>query len=164
MNDQLHALAALPPGKEPLWSGRCREDRNLALPENRTGTIQPVASRYTDWAKLINTQNCRVSGRWTKSRNSVTVSVVHHRQNPSDSTYQYCSYVYGTLINWTRFFRWMLDLYPGWPLRWRARHLVVQLCLRICLVMRVKSHDTVVKDVNMCSLEGPRLNVCWIYL
>ena len=33
-----------PPG--PVWTGA----ENLALPEFDPGTVQPVASRYTDWA------------------------------------------------------------------------------------------------------------------
>jgi hypothetical protein len=59
VSGKLHALAALPPGKEPPvliryeagWaqsrSGRCGEEKNLAPAGNRTPVVQPVARRYT---------------------------------------------------------------------------------------------------------------------
>jgi hypothetical protein len=64
VSDQLHAPAALSPGKEPLvriggWMGpRAVLDavvkRKIPTPRResspRTPIIQPVAQRYTDWA------------------------------------------------------------------------------------------------------------------
>jgi hypothetical protein len=59
---QLHAPAALPPGKEPRyqldrrlggpqsWSGRRGEEKILHPTGTRTPTPRPVASRYTDYA------------------------------------------------------------------------------------------------------------------
>jgi hypothetical protein len=59
MSGQRHALAALPPGKEPRYP----LDRSLGGPQSRSGrrgeeknsnsdpaVVQPVASRYTDYA------------------------------------------------------------------------------------------------------------------
>jgi len=59
MGGQHHAPAALPPGKiryplyrrlggpqGPVWTGA----ENLAPPGFNSRTVQPVASRYTDWA------------------------------------------------------------------------------------------------------------------
>jgi hypothetical protein len=64
VSGQLHAPAALPPAKEPLvpvgWvSPRAVLDavvkRKIASPRQesspRTPILQPVAQRYTDWAK-----------------------------------------------------------------------------------------------------------------
>jgi hypothetical protein len=55
VSGQLHALAALPPGKEPLVpvvldtvKRKIRSPRRESNP--RTLTVQPVAQRYTDWA------------------------------------------------------------------------------------------------------------------
>jgi hypothetical protein len=61
VSGQLHALAYLPPGKEPLVtldrrlggpqsrSGRCGIEKYLLpLPRNRTQDVQPVARRYSD--------------------------------------------------------------------------------------------------------------------
>ena len=56
MNGQLHASAALPPGKTryPLYrmQDRCGRVRKIFPPPPGFDpqTIQPVASRYTDWA------------------------------------------------------------------------------------------------------------------
>jgi hypothetical protein len=66
VSGQLHAPAALPPGKEPLvpiwweagWAPRAVLDavvkRKIPNPRReskpRTPIIQPVAQRYTDWA------------------------------------------------------------------------------------------------------------------
>jgi hypothetical protein len=57
---KLHAPAALPPGKEtryPLYrrlggpQGRCVRVRKISpTPGFDPRTVQPVASRYTDWA------------------------------------------------------------------------------------------------------------------
>ena len=63
---QRHTLAALPPGKEPVpiaqeagWgSGPVWTDaENLAPPPGfDPRTVQPVASRYTDWAIAASTR------------------------------------------------------------------------------------------------------------
>jgi hypothetical protein len=63
VSGQLHALAALPPGKEPWYpldrrlggsqsrSGRGGEEKNSQpLPGIEPPIIQPLAQRYTDWA------------------------------------------------------------------------------------------------------------------
>jgi hypothetical protein len=65
VNGQLHAAAALFPGKEPLLlidrrlggtqspSGQRGEEKILDPTETRNSepsVVQPVASRYTDWA------------------------------------------------------------------------------------------------------------------
>jgi hypothetical protein len=65
VNGQLHAPAALPPGKEPLYpldrrlggpqshSGRGGEEKNSQPPpgiEHGSPIVRPVAQRYTDWA------------------------------------------------------------------------------------------------------------------
>ena len=71
LGGQHHAPAALPPGKTryPLY-------RRLGGPQDRAGrarkisllpgfdprTVQPVASRYTDWAIAVDS----VDGRWIK--------------------------------------------------------------------------------------------------
>jgi hypothetical protein len=48
---QLHAPAALPPGKRPGTQGRSRLLRNISLPAGfDPRTIQPIASLYTDYA------------------------------------------------------------------------------------------------------------------
>jgi len=56
---QRHAQAALPPGKTryPLYKrlggsqGRCDRVRKISPPPGfDPRTVQPVASRYTDWA------------------------------------------------------------------------------------------------------------------
>jgi hypothetical protein len=63
VSGQLHAPAALPPGKEPLvpiryeagwapepfWT-RWFKEKFSAPAGNRTPIVQPVAQRYTDWA------------------------------------------------------------------------------------------------------------------
>jgi hypothetical protein len=54
VGDQRHAPAILPPGKDPVpgwapgpvWTGA----EYLAPPGFDPRTVQPVASRYTDWA------------------------------------------------------------------------------------------------------------------
>jgi hypothetical protein len=57
MSGQLHALAVLPPSKEPPprrlggtqnRSKLCVEEKNLTLKRNRTHAVQPVARHYTD--------------------------------------------------------------------------------------------------------------------
>jgi hypothetical protein len=60
VSGQLHATAAFPSGKSPRYpldrrvgglqslSGRCGEEKDVALAENRTPAVQPVACRYTD--------------------------------------------------------------------------------------------------------------------
>jgi hypothetical protein len=58
VSGQLHAPAALPPGKEPLVDSRAVPDavvkRKIPSPRResnpRTPTVQPVAQRYIDWA------------------------------------------------------------------------------------------------------------------
>ena len=64
VDDQRHAPAALPSGKtivkEGEWAqGRCRRVRKSRPPPARirSGTVQPVASRYTDWAILTHIGN-----------------------------------------------------------------------------------------------------------
>jgi hypothetical protein len=65
---QFHSLAALPPGKEPLYpvdrrvggpqsrSGCGSEEKNSQPPpprrksNPRTSIVEPVAQRYTEWA------------------------------------------------------------------------------------------------------------------
>jgi len=65
---QAHAPAASTPGKEPLpivqeaggpqgWSGRAE---NLVPTGIRSQTVQPVVSRYTDWA-------IRLTQYWSKT-------------------------------------------------------------------------------------------------
>jgi hypothetical protein len=61
VSGQLHAPAALPPGKEPLvpigweaWAGLgAVVKRKIPSPRResnpRTPIVQPVAQRYTDW-------------------------------------------------------------------------------------------------------------------
>jgi hypothetical protein len=61
---QLHASAALPPGKEPRYllhkrlgglqsrSERCAEENNFSPAGIRAPAVHPVAHRYTDWAIL----------------------------------------------------------------------------------------------------------------
>jgi hypothetical protein len=56
---QLHAPAALPPGKDPryeagwapqpVWT-RCLREKFPASAGIRTPIVQPAVSRYTDWA------------------------------------------------------------------------------------------------------------------
>ena len=71
VGSQRHASAALPPGKTryPLyrrlggpqgWSGRVR--KICPPPAFDPQTVQPVASRYTDWA--IAAHEMRMSGDW----------------------------------------------------------------------------------------------------
>jgi hypothetical protein len=62
VNDHLHAIADLAPGKEPeyhyiraRWSPGSvwtpwRTEKSLAPGGNRTPTVQPVVSRYTNQA------------------------------------------------------------------------------------------------------------------
>jgi hypothetical protein len=62
MNGQLHAPAAIPPGKSPLYkldrwldgpqscNGRCEEEKNLICIEIQTPVIQRADRRYTDRA------------------------------------------------------------------------------------------------------------------
>ena len=95
---QHHAPAALPPGKTrcPLyrrlggpqgWSGRVRK---ISPPTGiRSWTVQPVASRYTDWAKnsnLITTTvmtpsiiiNQEMSNkRWVDYRGNIMLNPTH---------------------------------------------------------------------------------------
>jgi hypothetical protein len=67
VSGQLHAPAALPPGKSPQYplyrtlggpqsqSGRCEEEKILEPTGTRTldpSVVQPVASRYTNYAIL----------------------------------------------------------------------------------------------------------------
>jgi hypothetical protein len=49
---QFHAPAALPPGKKPCTHciGRWVGAENLTATGIRSPTVQPVASRYTDYA------------------------------------------------------------------------------------------------------------------
>jgi hypothetical protein len=55
VSGELHALADLPPGKEPLLpigppsrSGRGGEEKNSHPQPGRNPIVQPVAKRYTD--------------------------------------------------------------------------------------------------------------------
>jgi hypothetical protein len=58
VSDQLHAPAALLPGKKPLvpigWDARWAPEPvwTQCLAGIRTPIVQPVVSRYTDWAIL----------------------------------------------------------------------------------------------------------------
>jgi hypothetical protein len=85
MNGQLHAPAALPPGKEhliPIWTGgwvgpRAVLDtvvkRKISISHResnlRTPIVQPVAQRYTDWAIMTlichNENKSPEDGKWS---------------------------------------------------------------------------------------------------
>jgi hypothetical protein len=68
VSGQLHAPAALPPGKEPLvrteqeaewapepfWTRWCRKKFPRRESNPRTPIVQTVAQRYTDWAITCN--------------------------------------------------------------------------------------------------------------
>jgi hypothetical protein len=57
VSSQLHALAALPPGKEPLMPLDAVVKRKIPSPRResnpRTPIVQPVSQRYTDWAIVV---------------------------------------------------------------------------------------------------------------
>ena len=68
VGSQSHAPAALPPGKTryPLYrsldgpQGRCGRVRKISPPPGfDSQTVQPVASRYTDWAIPAHEHPCK---------------------------------------------------------------------------------------------------------
>jgi hypothetical protein len=95
---QLHAPAALPPGKSPWYpldrrlgrlqsrSGHSDEEKNShPLPGLEPPIIQPVAQRYTDWATpalLTGMKDHKKTGQ--KTRKMLTIDEQHHPRADTD--------------------------------------------------------------------------------